>query len=315
MAGNPLRGSSDSRGLAMRVLTSPYLAVTVAMLCWAGSTVVVRGLRDEAPPMGLSFWRTLLGAMIVLPFAWRPMMQQIHLIRRHFWIMLLLASLLFVGGNAVLFLSLQYTIAINVGVLNSFEPLIIIIAAWAIFRDRVTFNQVAGVLVSLLGVFALIGRGDPRAILALDFNLGDILVLGAYVSWALYAVYLRLAPRALDQRVMLFLLLFLGALLLIPFYLIEWAVDRPMTFGLPSIAAIVGLALFSSVIAVFLWNYSIQHLGPSLAGIFIHLIVAFTVVMAIAFLGEVFAWFHGVGVALIGAGIYLSIYRGRADGG
>ena len=313
MGRSPLRPSSD--GLAMRVLTSPYLAVSIAMLCWAASTVVVRGLREEAPPMGLSFWRTLLGAAIVLPFAWRPLMQQIHLVRRHFWMILLLSFLLFVGGNAVLFLSLQYTIAINVGVLNSFEPLIIIVAAWAIFRDRVTANQMAGVLVSLLGVFALIGRGDPRTIVALDFNMGDILVLVAYVSWALYAVYLRLAPRALDPRAMLFLLLFLGALQLVPFYLVEWAVDRPMTWGLPSIAAVVGLALFSSVIAVFLWNYAIGHLGPSLAGIFIHLIVAFTVVMAIAFLGEVFEWFHALGVGLIGAGIYLSVYRGRDVGG
>ena len=52
-----------------------------------------------------------------------------------------------------------------------------------------------------------------------------------------------------------------------------------------------------------------------MAGIFIHLIVAFTVIMAIVFLGEVFEWFHGVGIALIGAGIYLSVYRGRRDGG
>ena len=196
MGRSPLRLSSD--GLAMRVLTSPYLAVTVAMLCWAGSTVVVRGLRAEVPPLGLSFWRTLLGAALVLPFAWRPMMLQIHLIRRHFWIILLLSFLLIVAGNGVLFLSLQYTIAINVGVLNSFEPLLIIVAAWAIFRDRVTFNQLAGVLVSLLGVFALIGRGDPGTILDLDFNAGDILVLFAYLSWAFYAVYLRLAPRELD---------------------------------------------------------------------------------------------------------------------
>ena len=299
----------------MRVLTSPYLAVTVAMLCWAGSTVVVRGLRAEVPPLGLSFWRTMLGAALVLPFAWRPMMLQIHLIRRHFWIILLLSFLLIVAGNGVLFLSLQYTIAINVGVLNSFEPLLIIVAAWAIFRDRVTFNQLAGVLVSLLGVFALIGRGDPRTILDLDFNAGDILVLFAYLSWAFYAVYLRLAPRELDPRVMLFLLLFLGALLLIPFYAVESAFDRPMTFGLPALAAIVGLALFSSIGAIYLWNYSIRHLGPSRAGIFIHLIVAFTVIMAIVFLGEVFVWFHAVGVALIGAGIYLSIYRGRGDSG
>ncbi len=313
MGRSPLRLSSD--GLAMRVLTSPYLAVTVAMLCWAGSTVVVRGLRAEVPPLGLSFWRTMLGAALVLPFAWRPMMLQIHLIRRHFWIILLLSFLLIVAGNGVLFLSLQYTIAINVGVLNSFEPVLIIIAAWAIFRDRVTFNQLAGVLVSLLGVFALIGRGDPRTILDLDFNAGDILVLFAYLSWAFYAVYLRLAPRELDPRVMLFLLLFLGALLLIPFYAVESAFDRPMTFGLPALAAIVGLALFSSIGAIYLWNYSIRHLGPSRAGIFIHLIVAFTVIMAIVFLGEVFVWFHAVGVALIGAGIYLSIYRGRGDSG
>ena len=313
MGRSPLRLSSD--GLAMRVLTSPYLAVTVAMLCWAGSTVVVRGVRADVPPLGLSFWRTLLGAALVLPFAWRPMMLQIDLIRRHFWIILLLSFLLIVAGNGVLFLALQYTIAINVGVLNSFEPLLIIVAAWAIFRDRVTFNQLAGVLVSLLGVFALIGRGDPGTILDLDFNAGDILVLFAYLSWAFYAVYLRLAPRELDPRVMLFLLLFLGALLLIPFYAVESAFDRPMTFGLPALAAIVGLALFSSIGAIYLWNYSIRHLGPSRAGIFIHLIVAFTVIMAIVFLGEVFVWFHAVGVALIGAGIYLSIYRGRGDSG
>ena len=85
---------------------------------------------------------------------------------------------------------------------------------------------------------------------------------------------------------------------------------RPAALG-----AIVGLAVFSSVAAVYLWNYAIGHLGPSLAGIFIHLIVAFTVIMAIVFLGEIFVWFHAVGIALIGAGIYLSVYRGRGNGG
>jgi len=311
MGSSPPQRSPEGTRLATRVLTSPYLAVVLAMLFWAASTVVVRGMRAEVPPLGLSFWRTILGAALVLPFAWRPMMRQIELIRRHFWIILLLSFLLIVAGNAVLFLSLQYTIAINVGVLNSFEPLLIVLAAWAIFRDRVTVNQLAGVLVSLLGVFALIGRGDPRAILDLDFNAGDILVLFAYLSWALYAVYLRLAPRELDQRVMLFLVLFLGSLMLIPLYAVEWAIDRPMSFSLPAIGAIVGLAVFSSVCAIFLWNYAIRHLGPARAGFFIHLIVAFTVVMAIVFLDEVFAWFHAVGVALIGAGIYLSVYRRR----
>ena len=299
------------RPAVLRFLTSPYLALTVAMLFWATSTVIVRGVRESTPPIGLSFWRTLLGAAIVLPFAWRPMLPQIGLIRRHIGIILVLSFLLIVGGNAVLFVSLQYTIAINVGVLNSFEPVLILIVAWAVFGDRVTVFQAVGVAVSLLGVLALLGRGDPAVLARLDFNFGDMLVLGAFTSWAFYAVYLRKAPRGIEPTVMLFLILFLGAAMLVPFYILETVFDRPMTADRATILSTVVLAVFSSVIAIFLWNAALGRLGAGRASIFIHLIVVFTVILAILFLGERFEWFHAVGVVLILTGIYLSTIRGK----
>lgn len=289
-----------------------YAALTAAMFCWACSTVVARGVHETTPPIGLSFWRTLLGAAIVLPFVWTPLLRQLPLVRRHIGIVLALSFLLIVGGNAILFFSLQFTIAINAGVLNSFEPVLILIVAWAVYRDRVTAFQALGVGVSLLGVFAVIGRGDPGVLLELDFNKGDLLILGAFTSWAFYAVYLRKIPRGLDSRVMLFLLLFLGALLLLPFYVVETVFDRPIRPDGPTLVSIVGLALFASVMAIFLWNYGIRRLGAGRASIFIHLIVVFTVLLAVLFLDESFAWYHGLGVGLIFCGIYFSEFHDRA---
>ncbi len=307
----PDRPAAQSSAL-LRFLTSPYVAVITAMLFWACSTVIVRGVRESTPPIGLSFWRTLLGAAIVLPFVWRPMLLQIGLIRRHIGIILVLTFLLIVGGNAVLFVSLQYTIAINAGVLNSFEPVLILIVAWAVFRDRVSIFQALGVAISLLGVMALLGKGDTAVLLGLDFNFGDILVLGAYTSWAFYAVYLRKAPRGIEPMVMLFLILFLGSAMLLPLYILETVFDRPTVANGATILSVVVLAVFSSVISIFLWNYGLGRLGAGRASIFIHLIVVFTVILAILFLGERFEWFHAVGVVLIMTGIYLSTIRGKA---
>lgn len=297
---------TTGHGAVRRVVTSPFVAMAVAMLFWAGSTIIARGVRDVVPPIGLSFWRTMLGALILLPFTWRTLILQAELITRNIGVILLLAFLLIVGGNAVLFLALNYTIAINAGVLNSFEPVLIIVAAWAIFGDPVSLSRAAGVAISMLGVLALIGRGDPAVLADFDFNLGDILVLGAYTSWALYAVFLRKAPRGLDPKVMLILILFIGALMLLPFYAIEWVFDRPTRFDGPTLASTCVLALFSSVISIQLWNYGVRSLGAPRASVFIHLILVFTVLLAILFLGETPQWYHLVGVGLIGIGIYLS---------
>lgn len=306
---------TSGRGALRRVVTSPFVAVVIAMLFWAASTVLVRGVRDVVPPVGLSFWRTMLGALIILPFTWRTLVLQADLVRRNLGIILLLAFLLIVGGNAVLFVALNHTIAINAGVLNSFEPVLIIVVAWAVFGDPVSLSRAAGVAISLLGVLALISRGDLAVLADLEFNFGDLLVLGAYTSWAFYAVYLRKSPRELDPRAMLFLILFFGALMLLPFYALEWAFDRPTRFDLPTLATTFVLALFSSVMAVQLWNYGIRSLGAPRASVFIHLILVFTVVFAILFLGETLERYHLAGIALIGIGIYLSTMQRAQERG
>jgi len=288
------------------ILTSPAAAATATAFLWAGTVIVVRYVRDDMPPLGLSFWRNLTAFAILLPFAVRPLLRQWELVRANLGLLALLALLLWVGGNALLFLSLQYTLAINAAVINSVEPVIIILLAALLFGDRLGWRQGIGVALSLAGVLALISGGSLDRLLRLDFNKGDLIVTVAYVSWGLYAVLLRKVPREIDHRLMLVVLLGFGSLFMAPLHLTEALLSRPLPLTGASVATVLALAVFPCAIAMLLWNYAIRRMGAMRAGQFLHLIPAFTVVLAIGLLGEALLSFHIAGIALIAGGLYVA---------
>lgn len=285
------------------LLAWPLLALVCTMFFWAATTIVVRSTRADIPPMGLAFWRNFIAFLIILPFGLTAARKQWDVIRANIWFLTMMAALLWVGGNALLFMALQYTIAINAGVINSVEPIFIIIAAAVLFRERISAIQGAGIVLSLAGVLVLIAHGSPARLLDLKLNIGDLIATIAYVFWSLYAVLLRKMPRGLDPRAMLLALIGLGALLLLPIYVLESVFVRVMPLTAASVTAIGWLALFSCALAMFLWNYSIANMGAIRAGQFLHLIPAFTVVLAIAVLGEKLGLHHVAGIALIVAGL------------
>ena len=292
------------------IATSPHLVAAIAMLLWAFSTIIARYVREDVPPMGLSFWRTGLAFVILLPFVAGRLRAKAAIIRQHWKILFALGFLLIVGGNALLFLALQYTIAINAAVLNSTEPVVIVAVAWLLFRDPVNWSQAVAIVLSLVGVLVLIGRGDLAVLSALDFNRGDLIVMGAYISWAVYAVLLRRAPRELDSLTTLALILGFGSLCLLPIYLVEEFAFRPTNFTWITLISIVVLAVISSLLGILMWNRAVTELGPGRAGIYINLIPAYTIVLAIILLGETLELFHIGGIALIAVGIVLSSRKG-----
>ena len=211
-------------------------------------------------PLGLSFWRTLLGFLVILPIFMRPLRLQADLVRRNWRILSLLAFLLIIAGNAMLYLSLQYTVVINVVVLNSAEPIMIIAIAWLIFRDPVTYRQTFGIAVSMFGVLFLISSGDVTKLAGLHLNKGDLLVLFAYLNWSVYAVLLRRAPAGLDPRVLIVVLLGFGSLFGLPIFLLEHFAFRPMPFDWVSVLSIVG----ARADQLRCRGFSVEQSGPAL---------------------------------------------------
>jgi drug/metabolite transporter (DMT)-like permease len=290
----------------VRFAPPPALAGPMAMFCWAFSMIVVKEVAGVVPPAALSFFRCLIAVVLLYFLCGRNLHAQLPLMRKHWKIIGLLGFCLFVGGNGMLFVGLQFTTAINAALINSAEPVTIVAVAWLMFRDRLTPIQWFGVGLSLAGVIYLIGRGKLETLLSFSLNIGDVFILISITTWAFYAVLLRKVPRELDRLNLVFGILVAGSVLVCPFWILENIYYKPTPFGWDLAWATGFNAVFASILAMFWWNHAVEGLGPGRAGLFVHLIPVYTVFLAMWFLDEELYWFHAVGIGLIAAGIFFT---------
>ena len=286
---------------------SPYLLLTLSALFWAGNAVMARALHHLLPPATMAFWRWVLALLLLSPIVVRPMYEQRTLLREN-WMRLALLGVLGVGCyNTFLYAALQTTTATNGVLISSITPLLIVLIGRVLFGVRMTRRQQYGLLLSLVGVVGIVSRGDVAVLEQLDFNQGDLLLIGCVFTWALYSVLLRWRPAGIDT------LAFLGAaviggilLLMLPLYLVELASGRVAVWNAATGAGMVYFAVFPSILAYLFWNRGVQQVGANRAGLFLYLIPVFGIVLAILFLGERLHFFHLIGAVLIFTGIAIS---------
>ena len=238
-------------------------------------------------------------------------MREWPVVRAHWKTMLFLGAIGVGTHNALAYLGLNYTTATNGVILNSFIPVMIIALSWLFLRERLTGVQLAGVGVSLAGVLAILSGGSLEALASFRLNAGDLLVILSMAMWSTYTICLRWRPAGLDMLTFLFVLSVVGELCVLPFFLGELAFGRRMVVSLPNLAALAFVALFSSVLAYIFWNRGVEQVGANVAGLFVHLMPVFGVVLAWIFLGERLAPFHVAGIALILTGIWITSRLGR----
>jgi drug/metabolite transporter (DMT)-like permease len=282
----------------------------IAVLFWASAIVVGRGIHEIVPAVGLTFWRSTLAAVILLPFAWRHMRTDAVMFRRRWKLLALMSAALWTVGSTAMFLGLHFTTAVNAGLVNATEPVVIVLIAWALYRDRVTPRQALGIAISFCGVAVLMVSGQDGQ--ALAPRTGDLLVLLAVCSWSLYVVLFHRIGHELHPMTLLFALMFFAAIQLLPLYLLETALVQPVVFDAATVWSILYLSVVASILAVLCWNRAILGMGHSRTGLFVHLMPVFTVLLAMMFLGEVLHLYHLAGIALIGFGLYLTTVARRS---
>lgn len=289
---------------------SPYLLLVLTTLFWSGNFVLGRAVHTEFAPFTLSFWRWATALLILLPFVWGSLLSQRAALRRHWPILLLLSILGVVNFNTFVYIGLQTTTATNAVIMISITPVIIIGLSFLLLRQKTTAWQGLGILLSLFGVLVIVGRGDPASLLSRQVNSGDLWILGAVASWALYSVCLRWRPAELDPLNFQAICMLLGMVFLGPLYGWDLAHERFFAVNAPNIATILYLALFPSVLAYIFWNRAVAELGANRCGQFLHLMPAFGAILSMIFLGERLYAFHGLGIVLISIGIWLAtVYR------
>jgi len=282
---------------------SPFVLLTLAPFFWACNWIVGRGLSGDIPPFAMTFYRWLFALVILAPFALPRIRRDWSLLRESWKSMVLLGAIGIGSHNAVAYLGLNYTTATNGVILNSFIPVMIVTFSWVFLRERLSQLQLTGVGISLAGVLTILSGGSLVALAAFRLNGGDLLIILSMTMWSTYTICLRWRPPKLDMITFLFALACVGEAVLLPFYLGEAAFVRPPMWTWSSFAALFAVGLFSSVLAYIVWNRGVEEVGAPVAGLFVHLMPVFGIVLAWLVLDERLHAFHLIGIALILTGI------------
>jgi drug/metabolite transporter (DMT)-like permease len=286
---------------------APLLLAT-ASLSWAGNAVIGRAVHATIPPVTLAFWRWTGAFFVVLPFALEPLRRDWPVLLRR-WRSLAMLSFTGVGVfNTLLYRGLDQTTAINGLLLQSAMPLMILLASGLIYRERPTAHQTIAILISLAGVAVIAAHGSLAQLGSLSVNPGDAWILAAVASYALYSSLLRGRPpvHALSFLAASFAL---GALMLLPLYLLESLTGATVAITPGTLAAFAYVAVMPSFVGYLCFNRGVELIGAARGGQYVHLVPVFGTLLAMAFLGERLHTFHLAGIALIATGLALAARR------
>ena len=264
-------------------------------------------------PFKLSFFRWILALLILLPFTYKQIIIDLDYYRKNIFLMIIISILGVTFFNSFTYISLRSSMVINSTLMASIAPVMMIGFSWLLFRTKTTKLQFAGIILSLIGAFSIILKGNLDNLYNLYFTSGDLWMIAAVISWCLYSVLLKKIDSKTSQLANLEVMIIIGIIFITPFYIFESVNSTFLPSSQFDFVIISYVAVFASIVAFFSWNKGVSIIGPNRASLFLHLIPVFSAVWAITFLDEKFAFFHIIGVIFILSGIILSNVKSYND--
>ena len=284
-----------------------YIFLVLTTLFWAGNFIVGKAASFyEIPPFTLNFYRWLFAWLILAPFTFKEITAKKNYILKNTKLIVILGITSITIFNSIVYYSLNFTQVISGVLMISTIPVMIIIFCWLLKIEKTNVYQILGVIFSLSGVVVIITRADLDILLNLNFNKGDLWMVVAMFSWAMYSALLRKKKFELSQLSLLQTIISAGLIFLLPAYLIELALGYRVNIHLPFVLTLTYVVLFPGLASFIFWIKGISIIGSNRSGIFLHLIPIFSTIMAIIIFKEKFMIYHLIGAILIITGIILS---------
>jgi drug/metabolite transporter (DMT)-like permease len=299
------------KGGVAALWSNPWVLLTVGALFWSSNVVIGRAMAGHVPPITLAFLRWAVALLVMLPFAWPKLRRDWPALLANWRIMLALSLTGITIQNTLVYYGLTTTVALNGLLFQSATPIVVLIWAFALFREQPSARQTGGVLISLAGVAVIVTHGALADLIHLRLNGGDAFILAGMTDYALYAVLLRRRP-SVHPLSFLAASFGLGATMLLPVVAAELVFGPAMQITPVTVGGVIYLAIFPALLSYLFFNRGVELIGSARAGQSLHLVPLFGSLLAVAFLGEQPHWFHAAGIALIAAGLVLAQRKARA---
>jgi drug/metabolite transporter (DMT)-like permease len=298
------RPPAGSGELTARARTLAHLQLLGTILAWAATFHFGKYAVGLMPPLTASLWRFVLAAAVLLPvMLWQEPLAWAAL-RRNFWPLLVMGAVGIFGFNIGMFYGLQRTSAVNAALIGALNPAMIVVLAAILHREPVGGRRLGGLLLGLAGVLVVVAQGSWRALRALQFSHGDLLLLAGGFCWAVYSVVPRLYVRGLGALQMAGVSIVLGVLTMLVFALL--AVPAALVLPPPATwPALAFMGVFGAALAYMWWNHGIVRVGPQRAAAYLNLIPVATAGMGLL-LGQAVSLAQLAGAVLVIAGVLIA---------
>lgn len=282
----------------------------LAVVIWSGNFIAARGINRQLPPVSLAFYRWVTASIILLPIAIRSFIKDWPVIRTQlpylFWTAITGITLF----NTFVYIGAHYTTAINLSLIGTTSsPIIAIILARIFLKEKISAWKIAGMILCISGVLYLLAKGNWENLIYLRFTRGDGWVLLAAASFAAYNTLVRRKPGNISALGFFSSVVWIGTLVLFPFYLWEVSKTPSVNWDINLVLIILFLGIGASIISFLSWNKAVGCLGAGRTALFGNLIPVFSSVEAMLLLNEQLTMAHIVSMLLVFAGIVIANLR------
>jgi len=278
-----------------------------ATLFWAGNFTIGKfAFLENIPPNTLAFLRWSLVWIILFPFTYKEVLKQKNNIKQNLSLFSILGFTSVCIFTSFTYNALNYTQVINASLFNTAIPVTIILVCFLLKIEKTNIFQISGLLISVLGILAIITRLDLNILLSLNFNKGDLFMIGAIIAWGIYSAYLKKQTFNVSLLALVHIICTFGLIFLLPMFIMDVVQGETIEMSSNLFYILIYIAVFPSIGSYYCWAGAVSIIGANRAGIFLSLIPLFSTIFAILFFNEKFLFFHLIGSILIILGLFLS---------
>jgi drug/metabolite transporter (DMT)-like permease len=305
VADNQLKSENPARARTAIPYWLALCFLVIGALSWAGSSVAGRAASGNIPPFTLSFIRWSCVALLFLLVSGRQTWAERHIIAPHLPLMAAFAFFGVVGFTVPYYVGLQFTVAVNASLMNASGTLWIVGTAFLMTGALITRKQALGVACGFSGTLMIVLRADVSVLSNFTINIGDILVLVAFFSWAVYTVMLRWKPSEIGEMPFLTVMTCMAVVMISPLYVVDLVQGKSFDAQIGNLGIIAYAVIFPSFLSYILWNRAVPVVGSSVAGMAQYMIPIFGTTLSVILLGENIENYHLAGIAVIFVGVWL----------
>lgn len=257
----------------------------LATFFWALGLIVGKFCSAELPALTLTCLRYFIaGIGITIIYYLRK--KDIRIDKKDLPYIIRLSFLGVVLNGVLFFIGIKTTSSVNTAIISSTTPLIVCVIGFIFFKEKVSKRNILSVIVSVLGILFLLVNGDLSKLLNINFNKGDLAILGAVTSNGIYIIGSKKMLKKYEIEKLLAYVFLITALILSPALIFEKKFYIISQISYKSILSLLYMAIFSSLIAFLLQQKGIKKLGPIKAAVYTNLIPIYSILLSSLILKE-----------------------------